>query len=687
MQAKRSDLLELTPQALMALSNAGFVKRAQKEVAEGKLPELVEHDDGRIDAKFSDGNKVTFPEGKTLRDATCSCPASSMCRHRVMLVLTYQALHVTAASQKAGNAQPQEPASGWSPARFSPQLADIPLSVINRAKKRVQDGVVVQLSKGSGAEATPSARLPMCDVRFFSRSSLAHARCDCIQEAICEHIVMAVWGFEQAEFSQPDFQQLTLQISLPDGEPARPSALFDQPEAVLLQASLDKLLLKLWSDGSSQPDTAIKPLMAEVSRYAQRLQWRWVSESLADIQQAMADQHHRSSRYHPVDFLKRISGLSARLVAARCMDQQAQQQTLPRLPAAEILGLGVKGETQLEHLKLVSLGARYWADEQQEGVSLIYTDPDSQSLMVIERQWPKNSDPQGGATPIGNRRVAGHPVKKLAACQVITHAAKRRANGALDIASGKQYTSVLPLSSRSWELLGEPLRQPNAAALKRYLQQAVPDFVRPKQLIEHLHILPITEVTDWRWDPALQCLQIDMQSGEATDDESEHLVTVSLSYDAAAPQTIEVLARAMLTPETPARLISGSVRIESGKLVIEPLAVASDVQIWSLCADEVEPFPMERQVDLQQCSGVQQSLAETETLLAQWLQQGVRHQGARMVERVETLAEALNSFGLTQLSGWLSELPAHIRSSNHSELVQRLMMIYQTLLLVKNRRS
>ena len=321
MQAKRCDLLELTPEALMALSNAGFVKRAQKEIAEGKLPELTEHDDGCIEALFGDGNKVTFPAGKTLRDAACSCPASSMCRHRVTLVLAYQALNSSAVEIKDQSVEPEEAqltglSSGWSPARFSQQINELPLSVINRAKKLVQDSVVVQLSKGSGAEAIPSARLPMCDVRFFSRSSLAHACCDCIQDSICEHIIMAVWGFEQAEASQPDFQQLTLQINLPDGEQTLRNALFDQPEAGLLQTSLDKLLLKLWSDGSSQPDVAIRPLMAEVSRYAERLQWRWVSESLADIQQGMTDQHNRSSRYHPVNFLQRISGLSARLISA-----------------------------------------------------------------------------------------------------------------------------------------------------------------------------------------------------------------------------------------------------------------------------------------------------------------------------------------------------------------------------------
>ena len=96
---------------------------------------------------------------------------------------------------------------------------------------------------------------------------------------------------------------------------------------------------------------------------------------------------------------------------------------------------------------------------------------------------------------------------------------------------------------------------------------------------------------------------------------------------------------------------------------------------------------MERQADLQQRSGMQQALADTETLLAQWLQQGIRHQGGRGIERVEMLAEALNGFGLVQLSAWLNELPERIRSNNHTELVQRLMTIYQTLRLVKDRQS
>lgn len=40
MNSLRPELLELTPQALTALSNAGFVKRSLKELENGNVPEI-----------------------------------------------------------------------------------------------------------------------------------------------------------------------------------------------------------------------------------------------------------------------------------------------------------------------------------------------------------------------------------------------------------------------------------------------------------------------------------------------------------------------------------------------------------------------------------------------------------------------------------------------------------------------
>ena len=83
---RREDLLELTPQALTALANAGFVKRAQREVAAGQLPTLTIDDQGVVTAQFDDGVETRFPPGVGLHDAPCNCPASGMFRHRVTLV-------------------------------------------------------------------------------------------------------------------------------------------------------------------------------------------------------------------------------------------------------------------------------------------------------------------------------------------------------------------------------------------------------------------------------------------------------------------------------------------------------------------------------------------------------------------------------------------------------------------------
>ena len=117
----RLDLLELTPEALMALANPGFVKRALKDIAAGELPKIEEEADGTVRAHYSDGQCTSMPLGRPLRDAACSCPASGLCRHRVMLVLAYQRWAADAALGHAIDTQLDASAvdpTEWSPAGF-----------------------------------------------------------------------------------------------------------------------------------------------------------------------------------------------------------------------------------------------------------------------------------------------------------------------------------------------------------------------------------------------------------------------------------------------------------------------------------------------------------------------------------------------------------------------------------------
>lgn len=71
MNSLRPELLELTPQALTALSNAGFVKRSLKELENGNVPE-ISHENGALIATFSDGVRTQLANGRALKEAQCT---------------------------------------------------------------------------------------------------------------------------------------------------------------------------------------------------------------------------------------------------------------------------------------------------------------------------------------------------------------------------------------------------------------------------------------------------------------------------------------------------------------------------------------------------------------------------------------------------------------------------------------
>ncbi len=85
----RTDLLALTDDSLAAIANRGLLKRAQREVAAGAGPTLVE-DDGTVTATFADGVVVVLARGTALDRSSCTCAATGVCRHRVMLAVAYR---------------------------------------------------------------------------------------------------------------------------------------------------------------------------------------------------------------------------------------------------------------------------------------------------------------------------------------------------------------------------------------------------------------------------------------------------------------------------------------------------------------------------------------------------------------------------------------------------------------------
>lgn len=696
----RSDLLELTSEALTALANAGFVKRAQKDVAAGLLPKLETGADGTVQAQFDDGVRTSLPPGRTLRDAQCSCPASGMCRHRVMLVLAYQAQAKAApatadASIASVEVAPSEPEAAWSPAQFDDAAlaASFAPSVLDQAGKLAAARPVVGVQAWRSASAPPVARLPMCSVRFFSRSSLVHARCDCKQGGGCAHVVIALWAFRQAGALEPGSAEVMVEVqpaASPDEDIGSPVPSVMQGEAaVALRTGIDALLLSLWLDGSSQPAMALAARFESVREQARTLGWSWVDDALDELWQLLQAQQARSSRFDPLRLLRVMTELWARLrAAAHAGRPQEGSSARPALPASQILGIGVKGEVALDHLRLVSLGAELWSDETAEGASILFADPDTQNVTVLERQWSRTADAAaGGAAPsLMNRRVAGFPLRQLASGQVITKTATRRANGLVDITAGARQTGVLPLSPKSWDDLVAPLRQHSVAGLVAHLREAQPDFVKPRQAASgasagasgQLHVVAFErmEVASCHWDAAAQVLHARLgraDTDEAPDDTS--WLHLALPHRAVTPGAVDALARTLAGEHGALRAVAGTVHLQGDQAVMQPLTVLTEQRAIVLQVETAAPQPLGLQSDTEEVPALNTLAGDTLELLALWLRQGLRHQSGGALSRAQAQVLRLKQAGLGRCAALLESVLENVRSAQRPALVAQLAML------------
>lgn len=699
--AWRTDLLELTPEALTALANAGFVKRAQKDVAAGLLPRLEAGADGVVQAHFDDGVRTSLPPGRTLRDAQCSCPASGMCRHRVMLVLAYQAL---AASSKAdapaaADDTPTDADGAWSPAQFDDAAlaASFAPSVLEQANKLAAARPVVGVQAWRSASAPPVARLPMCSVRFFSRSSLVHARCDCRQGSGCAHVVVAVWAFRQAGALAQGSAEAMVEVrphasADADATTGAPQPLMQGEAARTLRAHTDALLLSLWLDGSGQPLMALAARFEAVREQARALGWNWVDDALDESWQLLQAQQARSSRFEPQRLVRVLAELWARLQAA-AHAERPHPQARPALLASQILGVGVKGEVALDHLRLVSLGAELWSDDTAEGASILFADPDTQNVTVLERQWTRADDAAAGGTAqaLMNRRVAGFPLRQLASGQVITKTATRRANGRVDITAGARQTGVLPLSPTSWNDLVAPLRQGSVAALVAHLREAPPDFVRPRQAASgasagasgQLHVVAFDgmEVVSCHWDAAAQVLHAALaqaladEAGEPAAVPAAEQLHLALPHRAVAPGAVDALARTLAGDHGALRAVAGTVHLQGGVAVMQPLSLLTAQRAVVLQVEAVAPQPLGLHSEVDEQPALNALANDTLALLALWLRQGLRHQGGNALSRAEAQVLQLKQGGLDRGAALLGTVLENLRSAQRPALVAQLAML------------
>ena len=646
----RPDLLALTPQAIASLSNLGLVKRAQKEIEQGKGPRLEELADGTVVGTFEDGNTARLLPGKSLKDSPCTCNATSVCRHRVAVALAYPSFSSASAAptpEKAGEAAPPEPP--WSPGSVEDTaLAELlPRRSLERAEALRERGYLAQVRRGTFVgEDVPTVALATCTVRFLVPRNLGYARCDCSVGTGCEHLPLAIWAFRTADEKDATSREVSVEVARRhvesnEGGPALDAA-----------GDLASFLLL---EGAQHASTGLAGRFAVARSSLVDLKMAWPLAALDEIEDLLGAYVGRGARYAPAKLAATLAELFARLRAAR---------TTGAVPPRAVLGMDEAPETKLDYVRLVSLGARLSADGRERRAEVVLADPASASLLVVRRAFTYAEDqtPEDGAE-LGRRQGApGATLEALARGQVVTSGATRQPDRLVVFSTrGLQRTSVTPQSG-DWSLLPPPLLVKDVSALEAALRARPPRFLRPRQLAENVHAFEVSRVVDVAYAPGAQLVRAELE------DAGGHGFFVELSHRRVAPGALDALAEGLGGRPGRLRYLSGEVRRSARGLVVEPLALSCEGA--GVVVLDVQPAtatgPLRTAEDRPALPPLAAALAELEGCLADAVHQGLRHVVPAWTARLSAVAARVRELGMKRLADDLGALATTLEAARAS---------------------
>jgi hypothetical protein len=608
----RADLLALTPESLAALANAGLVKRAQKELQQGKAPAIAEDGDGVVTGTFEDGAVARLLPGVPLRDCPCSCGATSICRHRVATALAYQLTEERAV----------EPVSPWSPGTIADDSLRTRLGArtFERAvQKRATS--VIEIRR----DAIPSASLSTCTVRFLAAGDLAHASCDCEGRHDCEHVALAVWAFREADAKSPDARSLIVELPSAGGSSQVPGAALD--EAVSLAA--DVIVTGVVNTGES-----IAQRFALTKRSLAAGGLTWPLTAIEDLEESLAAYRSRSSRFHMSDVAEVLTELYARRDAARRGGE---------VPARAILGEGEALETRLDLARLVGLGVRIQADGRDRHAEVYLADPQTAAVLVLRKRFaiPESETPPDAAA-LASRRVApGVTLSGAATGQIVTRVARRKASRVVVLGEARGgVTSVLPQEGH-WDQIPAPLRVSRFADLKTSWSARAPRFLRPRIVAEDVHVLEIASVTDVAYLPGSQSLVATLIDADGD------TLELSKPWRAVAPRALDVWAALLLGHYGKVRFLSGEIQRGPHGFEVSPLAAVADRFIVPELEQECPAAPIPSGRATSHADALSDAASAAVSVVEALAHHGLRYASPSIHARVRTAITALDAAGLT----------------------------------------
>ena len=619
----RADLLALTPEAIATLANVGLVKRAQREIAAGTGPSLVEEPDGTVVGTFSDGVITRLVPGKTLRETPCACNAATTCRHRVAVALAYPAWHAAQGGPADASdvGKPTDAAEPWSPAELDDATLERTLGakMLARARAVAREGVLVTIEYAT-VGTLPTAKLPSCTVRFLVPRDVAYARCDCAEQSACEHLALAVWAFREGKsdgvvlLGGPTTGELDL------------SALDDARA----------LARDLIASGIAA-DALTKARFAQARARAERAGMVWIAAIVSDLEQLLEGYHARSALYSNAEARQLALEIDARARAVKAPNRE--------LPARFVLGEDEAPETLLDHVRLVSIGARVRADGSTRFADLHLADPDTAMVLVLSKRWDECTDagPALAKKSVGARITLG----QLATGQLVSKAVRRRANRAVEIGTSRTNQSSVTPQHGAWDGLGAPILIRDVAQHLESVRARPPWMVRPRLLAENAHVIAVSKVVNVIYVPAEQSVVAVLA------DEAGNMVRATIAHRAVAPNAVDAASAAL---SRPVRFVAGELTHDAHGLALEVLAIAGDTLVVPDIAGPTPAPSLEQITPRASLDPILAAEARANGALEEVLVGGVAGANAAVIERILAAAQGLRDVGSASMASRMTRL-------------------------------
>ncbi|MGW6036584.1 hypothetical protein ACWFOS_23340 [Gordonia terrae] len=611
MIARREDLLSMNTEVLVALSNRGVVNRAMRDTADA--PPLVEETEKGIRAVFETGQTVELASGSSLTESSCTCGATTICRHRIALVLAYQSGIPDVAPQP-----------DWSPGEFTDtQLAQaLGRTALRKANDHMAMGYTATVHRGSLGHHEVRVDLSHATVRFLVPHNLDHAHSTATRQTAAVTIVLAVWAARHADHTGEDVVHLG----------------GDGLAAAGTQAEYDGALGVVASILNAGAAHLTESLRAELERGLVKLRTgtaTWITDATAellDTVDALAQRHTRYSR-------RRLCEL---MVEAHNRATLAGMNEPPI--GREASGVDVTPETPIRRTIFTGLGARRGGTIESPEIDTFLYDRAAQTISVWTREASTNlrSDGPGTRTYL------------IASGSVIAESAVRLAGGRLRFSrTGPKSLAPLPPDPDVWPTLGDRLYITEFAILRRQLADRQPSFTQKRVVGPSVFIVAIAHVGTVDYSPGDQTLRawVHDASGDRAIIETEFRPECAGALDAVADALRHNI-----------NAVSGHVRLRDGELVVDPYALVSD---GTILVPQLLPDPQSRTTSsavATQRDPVVDLIRDALDLMGELAERGLEQPTASAADSADELANRASASRMTDTEQSLRSVANSLRN-------------------------